>query len=308
MSTAEEKVKQRYNRLIHLNAEANQPDELSDKDRARMRMLGEELARVYSERVRVYQQMYKSHPNDEWVQKAFPPENAHDSASKPADDSQLQEMMTRYVKDVTFDDMQAALERNPDDALKLWTGILTVAYQELDSGGFSCDALYHTDSRPWERAQFMVIRDSLVDAWKPKDAIEMSLIEMLVQAFISHHYWLRLANSMAAREYEAAEKVKDNKRWEGPTDRWNTPRLDVADAIDRAIAMADRFNRLYLRTLRQMRDLRRYSVPVTINNPEQVNIAADGGQQVNVQQKAKRKKKQTRTAQPHKLANQSKKM
>ena len=29
---------------------------------------------------------------------------------------------------------------------------------------------------------------------------------------------------------------------------------------------------------------------VTINNPEQVNIAADGGQQVNVQEKNKRRK------------------
>jgi hypothetical protein len=38
-------------------------------------------------------------------------------------------------------------------------------------------------------------------------------------------------------------------------------------------------SRFALRILRQMRDLRRYSVPVTINNPKQVNIAADGGQQ-----------------------------
>ena len=35
-------------------------------------------------------------------------------------------------------------------------------------------------------------------------------------------------------------------------------------------------------TMRQMRDLRPYSVPVTVNNPKQVNIAADGGQQLNV--------------------------
>ena len=41
-------------------------------------------------------------------------------------------------------------------------------------------------------------------------------------------------------------------------------------------------SRHQMRTLRNMRDLRRYSVPVTINNPQQVNIAADGGQQVNV--------------------------
>ena len=38
----------------------------------------------------------------------------------------------------------------------------------------------------------------------------------------------------------------------------------------------------FLRTLRRLRDLRWYSMPVMINNPQQVNIAADGGQQVNV--------------------------
>ncbi|HEX5736371.1 MAG TPA: hypothetical protein VF131_26310 [Blastocatellia bacterium] len=60
--------------------------------------------------------------------------------------------------------------------------------------------------------------------------------------------------------------------------------------LDHCTQMADRFQRMFLRVLRQMRDLRRYSVPVTINNPKQVNIAADGGQQVNVQAKRKRKK------------------
>ena len=39
-----------------------------------------------------------------------------------------------------------------------------------------------------------------------------------------------------------------------------------------------------------MRDLRRYASPVIVQNAGQVNIAADGGQQVNVQGKAKRKK------------------
>jgi hypothetical protein len=60
--------------------------------------------------------------------------------------------------------------------------------------------------------------------------------------------------------------------------------------LDHCTQMADRFNRMYLRVLRQMRDLRRYGVPVTINNPKQVNIAADGGQQVNARAKRKRKK------------------
>jgi hypothetical protein len=38
-------------------------------------------------------------------------------------------------------------------------------------------------------------------------------------------------------------------------------------------------------------------VPVTINNPKQVNIAADGGQQVNVQAKSGEKKNPRRTRQ-----------
>ena len=45
--------------------------------------------------------------------------------------------------------------------------------------------------------------------------------------------------------------------------------------------------RFALLTIRQMWNLRRYNVPVKINNPKQVNIAANGGQQVNVQDNAK---------------------
>ena len=52
--------------------------------------------------------------------------------------------------------------------------------------------------------------------------------------------------------------------------------------------MADRYQRMYMRTLRQMRDLRRYSSPVMIENAGQVNVAADGGQQVNVQEKGRK--------------------
>jgi hypothetical protein len=49
------------------------------------------------------------------------------------------------------------------------------------------------------------------------------------------------------------------------------------NAIEHAMQMMGRYNRLFLRTLRQLRDLRCYSTPITINNPQQVNIAADGG-------------------------------
>jgi hypothetical protein len=58
--------------------------------------------------------------------------------------------------------------------------------------------------------------------------------------------------------------------------------------------MADRFNRMFLRTLRQMRDLRRYGTPVVIQNAGQVNVAANGGQQVNVQKKLRSRRDKKR--------------
>lgn len=51
-------------------------------------------------------------------------------------------------------------------------------------------------------------------------------------------------------------------------------------ATEQAAAMVDRFNQLFLRTLRQLRDLRRYAPQVTIQNAGQVNIAS--GQQMNL--------------------------
>ena len=45
--------------------------------------------------------------------------------------------------------------------------------------------------------------------------------------------------------------------------------------------------------MRQMRDLRRYVQPVIVQNAGQVNIAADGGQQVNVQTGKRAKKSKT---------------
>jgi len=295
MSSADEKVKRRERGFFQVTAEANQPEELSDKDRSRMRLMGEELASIYRQRVETYQEAYKAYPQDEWIQENYAPEKVHDLATQAPDEAKLQQLMRQRVERLNWSDLYDALQRSPDEALKLWVGVLIVAQREYEGGMFSAKSLYHTDSRMWDTAMFLAIRDSHMEAWKPRDAIEGGMVEMLVQAFISYHYWLRLANSMAAREYEAAENpqgLKKNKYGERPN--WNPPRLDVADAIDRAMAMADRFNRLYLRTLRQMRDLRRYSIPVTINNPQQVNIAADGGQQVNVQKKSKQKKKQKR--------------
>ena len=110
--------------------------------------------------------------------------------------------------------------------------------------------------------------------------IEIAMIDMMAQAYSAYQYWCeeihrRTTTEMkflSAREEELYEKVQGH---------WLPPRVTENAALEQAMQMMDRYNRLFLRTLRQLRDLRRYSTPVTINNPQQVNIAAEGGQQIN---------------------------
>ena len=53
---------------------------------------------------------------------------------------------------------------------------------------------------------------------------------------------------------------------------WQPPRLTAVEAMNQSAAMADRFHRMFMRTLRALRDLRRYSPAVIVQNAGQVNV------------------------------------
>ena len=142
----------------------------------------------------------------------------------------------------------------------------------------------------WNIARYLGVRESFIDDWQPNGGIEVALIDMMAQTYFQWQFWLE----QTVKRSETKERVENHEysKWiaqrkaeykingwsEG---EWSRPYVSEQQALEHAVQMADRFNRIFMRTLRQLRDLRRYS-PVTINNPNQVNIAADGGQQVNV--------------------------
>ena len=64
---------------------------------------------------------------------------------------------------------------------------------------------------------------------------------------------------------------------------WRGPRVKDAEAVEQSAAMLDRFNRLFVRTLRTLRDLRRYAPAIHIEHAGQVNVAQ--GPQLNVAQR-----------------------
>jgi hypothetical protein len=61
---------------------------------------------------------------------------------------------------------------------------------------------------------------------------------------------------------EAKVVESDLKR----NDAWTPPRVSTAEWMAQSAEMADRWNRLFLRTLRALRDLRRYTPTLIVQN------------------------------------------
>ena len=126
------------------------------------------------------------------------------------------------------------------------------------------------------------------------------MIDAMAQAWLQLQYWTEKA--VERSRVEPREEAYEYARWKHqqriereahhePPGRWEIATVSEQEALESATQTADRWQRMFFRAVRQLRDWRRYAPQVTINNPqqvnigEQVNIAADGGRQINVSDK-----------------------
>jgi hypothetical protein len=100
------------------------------------------------------------------------------------------------------------------------------------------------------------------------------MIDMLTISFSLQMYWSTVAHERAVRKHDDQRQAFNQYESNG----WKSPYQSEADAVDQAHRLADGYNRQFLRVLRQLRDLRRYT-PLVIQNAQQVNV---GNQQLNV--------------------------
>ena len=201
---------------------------------------------------------------------------AHDDAVKEA--LQNYEWRRDYVaallpQKVTWADLAAVADVDPDHALELWARLRVAADDELECGKRGAK-IAGDNGNPYALAQYLAIRDSFADQWKPQGGIESAMIDMLTMAFSLQIYWSTVAHERVTRTHD--EQRGAIKRFE--SGGWKSPYQSEADAVDQAHRLADGYNRQFLRVLRQLRDLRRYA-PVVIQNAQQVNV---GNQQMNV--------------------------
>jgi hypothetical protein len=186
------------------------------------------------------------------------------------------EINEKPLREIEWSNLSAIAELDTKEALALWGRISDAAYNDVISGFASAEVM--GDVGPFERAKFLAMREYFMDGWSPQNGIERTLIDMLAHEYTLYLHWTTIAHNRAERITEHHSDAERQMRSLG----WLPPAQSVADAIEQAYKLADGYHRQFMRTLRQLRDLRRYVPPVIVNNGGQVNVAANGGQQVNL--------------------------
>ena len=231
------------------------------------RQLVAEMARAFAATIEHYKSEYAgAKPHDEAVKAAL-----------SMNESRRQWVAGLEPEKVGWSHLAAVGEHSLPDALSLWGRVRDAAEDELTSGRRAAQVA-GDNIGPYERAQFLAIRDAFADQWQPQGGIESAMIDMMTVAFSLQMYWSTIAHQRATRGHD--EQRKELQRYE--SNGWKSPYQHEAGAIEQAHRLADGYNRQFLRVLRQLRDLRRYAPVVIQNHGGQVNVATDGGQQVNV--------------------------
>jgi hypothetical protein len=183
--------------------------------------------------------------------------------------------LNRPPDQLSWGDLRCLAEKNPQRFLELWQAVKKAALDELQSGQRAAKAVEMGFHHCWNRAQFLALRAELSDSLQPANGIERQLLDTMAQAQTAFLYWLEQSMKRASLEGVKTERLEE-------AGCWLAPRLTDAEAVEQAATMADRFNKIFLRTLRAFRDLRRYAAPVVIKKAKQVNV----GRQQAIQQHA----------------------
>lgn len=229
--------------------------------------LAEAMARTYARRLREHIRYWAETPEAaDKLEKA--------AANLRRRDEQLREEAAGLAPHaVRWSHLQAVGAEDMNAALELWARVGLAATDELETGRLASAGV--RAGTPIELARFDAVRDAFIGEWQPRGGIESAMVDMLAQTFVLYLYWAQIAHARAVGLCDNLEEITGRETW----NKWRMPSELVRDSIEQAHQMADRWNRIFLRTLRQMRDLRRYP-SVIINKGGQVNVAQN---QVNAQ-------------------------
>lgn len=164
--------------------------------------------------------------------------------------------------------LNAELAADEASALAAWDRVKEAARLELETGHRAARTVEGPASNPMDRARFLELYRSLRDSLRPTGGLELRLVEQMAQAITMHELWLHRHMT-----YESLDDIRDAGELEDERRGYRPPRLRSADASDRAAALADRWQRAFLRLLRAFRDQRRLLNTVIVADGGQLNVA-----------------------------------
>jgi hypothetical protein len=205
-----------------------------------LQALAHELADAYRDRVGRYQH-----------ELGLSPQEAAAKAEEPCLLSRAWVVQDYPADQVIWEGLAELYRHGPEKILDRWEQIKQAAPEDVRSGDWAARAVEGRDrTGPWERALFMAVRAELTEGLQPRNGVERQLVDTMAQAQVALCAWLsRVIDAAIPAEAEAAA------------------------------AMVERFNRVFLRTLRAYGDLRKGPLAVFVQNAGQVNVA---GRQVNL--------------------------
>ncbi|MFC2077970.1 hypothetical protein ACFLTM_04100 [Candidatus Bipolaricaulota bacterium] len=198
-------------------------------------------------------------------------EDVSENAGDLAPSDSIESLCERDPDEITWNDIEF-LETS-GERLAAWGWVEERKRQELELGEAAAKVVKGYCDRPSEKAEFLAIRQAVIDEWKPRGGLELTLIDTFVSALYLHRFWLHVHVERATTR-AVIQKNDLKKRGE-----WRPPYSYEAEATVQAAEIAERFHRTAMRSLRALRDLRRYAPKVSIQSAGQVNI---GEKQVNL--------------------------
>lgn len=194
---------------------------------------------------------------------------------------------------VSWDDLGRLTEHKPEAARDLWFAIKAAAHDELRTGVRAADALegpMPSSRLPWQRARYLAVVDALNADLKPRGALEGMLIQRMASTFELCLRWQ--AEAVRAQELEmwrGESTMQQEHARMTPAQRerhrldysWLPPRVSQAEAIHEAALMSERYERAFLRLVREFRNARRMFAALIVTEGGTVNLT-DGPQQVNI--------------------------
>jgi hypothetical protein len=195
----------------------------------------------------------------------------------------LSEIKSLPTDKINFIDLAQLCSVDPRSAQTVWEMIQQECRDAFESGHLAAEAMTPAQYLrcAWKVASFRAVWQSFVDEWQPRGGTELALINMLAQAYLMNQFWLSqcVLRSMTEPRKSHQGYIQWQERMNfgaeissGYTNgHWDIPYVSEHAATQFATEMVDKWNRIYIRILRNLRDLRRYSV--TIHTAQQVNIS-----------------------------------